>query len=320
MKFELKNMRIRISDEELIEDLRRVASLLGKNSLKMRDYTKENGAKFSVNVVTKRFGNWAEVMSKVGLKGEKSLKGMEFGEKKIKEEVLLEDIKRVAGLICKTDLSIKDYEKHGQFTAFTMHARFGSWNNAKVKANLLVTNKRDIPDELLFKNLLNLWTQLGRQPKYGEVVAPASEFNGSTYARRFGSWTIALESFIEFMNNEQIEISDVDSRNRAEQPISAIDTPPKISIEKTSNALVLKAKKKRTSRTINLRMRWFVLKRDNFSCKKCGRSPAKDPSVELHIDHIQPWSKGGETELVNLETLCQSCNLGKSNLVNENDL
>ena len=46
----------------------------------------------------------------------------------------------------------------------------------------------------------------------------------------------------------------------------------------------------------------------------CGASPAKDPSVILHVDHIKPWSKGGETNLDNLRTLCSVCNIGKSDM------
>ena len=42
------------------------------------------------------------------------------------------------------------------------------------------------------------------------------------------------------------------------------------------------------------------LYRDNFNCEKCGRSPATDPNIELQVDHIKPYSKGGETELNNL--------------------
>ena len=67
------------------------------------------------------------------------------------------------------------------------------------------------------------------------------------------------------------------------------------------------------SRTISDKLRYQVLKRDNFKCCACGASPAKDPSVELHIDHIVPWSKGGENTAENLQTLCSKCNLGKSN-------
>lgn len=69
----------------------------------------------------------------------------------------------------------------------------------------------------------------------------------------------------------------------------------------------------KTKRDVSLQLRFAVLKRDNFKCCACGASPAKNPSVELHIDHIIPWSKGGETELSNLQTLCSICNLGKSN-------
>ena len=68
----------------------------------------------------------------------------------------------------------------------------------------------------------------------------------------------------------------------------------------------------KTSRTISSKLRYHVLKRDNFKCCACGASPAKDPAVELHIDHIIPWSKGGETTLENLQTLCSKCNIGKS--------
>ncbi|MBO5870140.1 MAG: HNH endonuclease [Clostridia bacterium] len=66
------------------------------------------------------------------------------------------------------------------------------------------------------------------------------------------------------------------------------------------------------SRRISNKLRYQVLKRDNFKCCACGASPAKDPTVELHIDHIIPWSKGGETTLENLQTLCSRCNIGKS--------
>lgn len=68
----------------------------------------------------------------------------------------------------------------------------------------------------------------------------------------------------------------------------------------------------KTQREPSLGLRFSVLKRDNFKCCTCGASPAKDPEVELHIDHVVPWSKGGETELSNLQTLCSKCNIGKS--------
>ncbi len=71
----------------------------------------------------------------------------------------------------------------------------------------------------------------------------------------------------------------------------------------------------KTKREIGLSLRYKILKRDNYKCCICGASPAKDSSVELHIDHILPWSKGGETTEENLQTLCSKCNLGKSNSI-----
>ena len=69
---------------------------------------------------------------------------------------------------------------------------------------------------------------------------------------------------------------------------------------------------KRSTRVISDKLRYNVLKRDNFKCCACGASPAKDSSVVLHIDHIIQWSKGGATSLENLQTLCSRCNMGKS--------
>ena len=59
-------------------------------------------------------------------------------------------------------------------------------------------------------------------------------------------------------------------------------------------------------------LRYDILKRDGFKCQICGRSSEED-GVKLHVDHIIPISKGGKTTWDNLRTLCQDCNLGKSN-------
>lgn len=66
---------------------------------------------------------------------------------------------------------------------------------------------------------------------------------------------------------------------------------------------------KETGRSIPSRLRFNVLKRDNFTCQYCGR---KAPDVELHIDHIIPWSKVKEHKIENLQVACSDCNLGKS--------
>lgn len=56
-------------------------------------------------------------------------------------------------------------------------------------------------------------------------------------------------------------------------------------------------------------LRWRVFGRDGHACRACGGTPAT--GAVLHVDHIQPVSKGGLTELDNLQTLCAACNFGK---------
>lgn len=56
---------------------------------------------------------------------------------------------------------------------------------------------------------------------------------------------------------------------------------------------------------IPIALRWQVFERDNFTCLGCGSRRL------LSADHIFPLSKGGQTILENLQTLCRSCNSRK---------
>ena len=61
------------------------------------------------------------------------------------------------------------------------------------------------------------------------------------------------------------------------------------------------------------KLREEILKRDNYTCKKCGNSTQNEPNLLLEVDHIIPVSKGGKTVKENLQTLCWKCNRTKSN-------
>lgn len=52
-----------------------------------------------------------------------------------------------------------------------------------------------------------------------------------------------------------------------------------------------------------------VYNRDGGKCVLCGSAE------NLHFDHIIPFSKGGATNIENLQILCQKCNLEKSNKI-----
>ncbi|MCI5114685.1 MAG: HNH endonuclease [Candidatus Electrothrix sp. AW1] len=78
---------------------------------------------------------------------------------------------------------------------------------------------------------------------------------------------------------------------------------------KISESELLTSKEQvRRRKTIVLKDRWKVLKRDNYCCVQCGMRP---PEVTLEVDHIIPFAKGGNNEMDNLQTLCNRCNQGK---------
>lgn len=75
--------------------------------------------------------------------------------------------------------------------------------------------------------------------------------------------------------------------------------------ENTRQAQIKRERSKVTSG-----LRYEVMRRDGYRCKICGSS--QSDGVKLHVDHIVPVSKGGKTTMSNLQTLCDRCNLGKS--------
>ncbi len=205
----------------------------------------------------------------------------------VSDHELLVDLRLAAQLAGTEILSQRLYSLHGKYDPKTVHRHFGSWNKAIVAAGLQTANEINISDERLFENIMLLWEHYGRQPRRAELAIAPSQFSQSAYKRRFNSWMDALSSFVEYVNIQEAQ-------------------PP--SVKEIVN-------ERRTGRDPSLRMKFRVMKRDNFRCCACGANPASQPGLTLHIDHIKPWSRGGETTDDNLQTLCEGCNLGKSNVL-----
>jgi hypothetical protein len=58
------------------------------------------------------------------------------------------------------------------------------------------------------------------------------------------------------------------------------------------------------------KLRMDILKRDQFRCLACGRSPYNNVDITLNVHHIRPWASGGATHTKNLITLCHTCHEG----------
>ena len=204
----------------------------------------------------------------------------------VSNEALLQDLRRVAAELRRSTVPQPLYRIEGTYDDSTVLRRFGSWNDALKAAGLDISNSVNISDEDLYANLLELWTHYGRQPRRSELALPPSTVSQSPYRRRFRTWTEALERFAAYMEG-------------TDAPDGAVGG---LSTSRVGG------------RDPSLRLRFAVLKRDRFTCRSCGASPARSPEVELHVDHVVPWSSGGPIVIENLQTLCLQCNIGKSNV------
>ena len=90
-------------------------------------------------------------------------------------------------------------------------------------------------------------------------------------------------------------------------------------------------------RTISLHLKTAVTKKCNSICQICGEKGTFYPDsghvlgrkkeavnwdctlyarIPMEYDHIIPLSKGGKTNLNNLQLLCRKCNRGKKDKLN----
>ena len=307
MEFKLNEYHRNVSDEELLKDILRVAKSLNKETITGKEYIK-NGGKYHWSTISNRFGGWINALLLCGLSPSKRQLDCGTGtytQSYISTQELIDDLIIVSKKINKTTFSSKEYNDVGKYSSATYFNRFNTWNNALIAAKLTpfeVPSGKRIDDYHLLEEIERIWIILGRQPTTSDIRKGISKYSISTYLSHFGTWRKALEFFISYVNGEQ----EVEKPNESESITLPKDVPKRI---------VNADKTHKTKRDINLRLRFKVMQRDNFKCCMCGASPAKNPSVELQIDHIIPWAKGGETTIDNLQTLCSKCNLGKSDLL-----
>lgn len=62
-------------------------------------------------------------------------------------------------------------------------------------------------------------------------------------------------------------------------------------------------------RLMTRELREEIMKRDNYTCQKCGKYMPDE--VGLEVDHIIPIKKGGKSIRSNLQVLCDNCNSKK---------
>ena len=145
-----------------------------------------------------------------------------------------------------------------------------------------------------------------------ELRTAVSGFSLSNLGEYWSSLNEPFNAIVIYLTDEQWleEIMDVSGRSYGSSWIVLNDAA---ALKKWMTKPLVKqsvTKDPRGPRVAGAKLRFDVLRRDSYTCQYCGRSA---PHVEIHVDHVKLWSKGGESSLNNLTTACSDCNLGKGN-------
>jgi len=186
MLFQLEPDNFNQPDDDLLDDLRRVAAMVKPAGI-TKDLYNEHG-RWCASTMQKRFGNWNEALQRAGIHPTHRV----F----IPSEDVIEDIKAVAVAVGSTALSMSDYATHGKYSGRVIYRNFTGWEEAVRAAGLSPAYKLPIEatDELCFEAIEAAWQRVGRQPRQIDIQKPESSISEQTITRRFGSWRKALEA------------------------------------------------------------------------------------------------------------------------------
>jgi hypothetical protein len=157
-------------------------------------------------------------------------------------------------------------------TSDTFRRVFGSWGKALQVAGFRVVRGQKLDPYQMVEVFKACWRKSQSVPSYRQLEdfleRDNSPFRAKSYLVFFGGLGRLAQLIVKVQNGEMPE----------------------------SKLLERYKPERRLSRTLPLRLRSVILKRDGHRCVKCG------------VD-----SKGGDNKLENLRTLCDKCNLGRGN-------
>jgi len=198
---------------------------------------------------------------------------------------VLAEVRRLAEMHGSDNVTKAQIERSGRVSYSLIVKRFGSLRRALELAGLRPARFMNASDEELLTILVELWQRVlekeGRTPQRKDLKAYGYSVSGDTVLRRFGSWKKALLKASNSVSEAAVAAEVVPSANSS-----------------TS----------RERKPLSLRKRFFVMRRDQFACVRCGASGV---GVRLEIGHRVAVARGGSDDLDNLVTLCFDCNRGQ---------
>ena len=131
--------RVAYTDDVLLDEVARVARLVEGPVLTTAEFGKRARVCNSVTI-RRRFGGWRATLERAGLghmyAGPIEGRPWTIVHPFLSDEALLEEIRRVAGLVGKPVLSTACFDKYGRTSARTLYRRFGDWRTVLERAGV----------------------------------------------------------------------------------------------------------------------------------------------------------------------------------------
>ena len=174
------------SDEEILMEIRRVATLTDSDGAPSRRVFKQHAAMAS-STVRDHFGSWNAAVERAGFRPNTE-------SDKIPRADLIAELQRLRDEVGQIP-TVDQMDEHGAYAQITYHERFGSWTEALESAFDEVPDRtwEHISDAELCAELRRIATDDDTPPTTTELKEHGNHsFN--TYEDRFGSWRAALRA------------------------------------------------------------------------------------------------------------------------------
>src|SRR3954451_11645879 len=95
---------------------------------------------------------------------------------RLRQEEILDDIRRVAAKLGTKRITMLDYYKHGAATDRWVREYYRTWTRAVYLAGLEAGRSHKTSNKELFLNLAALWQKLGKQPTREDLQLSISKY------------------------------------------------------------------------------------------------------------------------------------------------
>ncbi|MCJ7509798.1 MAG: hypothetical protein MUP14_02795 [Dehalococcoidia bacterium] len=194
IKYEVVGVSSDAEQQAILEDIRRVARLLGGKSVSLAEFRRHGTTSF--RKVVRAFGTWGKAIAAAGLTPLKGSPG--YPRTRLGQEDIISEIRRIARLLDRQSLSVAEFEKHASVSEMSVLRAFGTWNAAVQVAGLVPfpnPKATKIPEGELEAEFMRVYNELGKAPTHHEF-GKAARFSPTTYISRWGSWRKTVARYL----------------------------------------------------------------------------------------------------------------------------